>query len=169
MSWIMWSSTLDYGLWRLQAVKTNDLIPVFILNFFGQIYLYILEALLETQQSGNTEIPFFSLSFSNVYDILTLSQTIFSSSRSLSLFSIASNLHFLLTGTALRVLMENLLVIITWTHLGMRLATSLVFPLNIFMISMHRRNRMRMNVFGTAQINPHKCSTTALETHSAEM
>lgn len=62
----MWSSTSDYGLWRLQAVKTNDLIPVLILNFFGQmIYLYILEALLETQQSGHTEIPlFFSLSLS---------------------------------------------------------------------------------------------------------
>jgi len=26
-----------------------------------------------------------------------------------------------------------------------------------------------MNVFGTVQINPHKCSTTALEMHSAEM
>lgn len=60
-------------------------------------------------------------------------------------------------------------VIITWTHLGIRLAASLVFPLNIFMISMHRRSRIRMNVFGTVQINPHKCSTTALEMHSTEM
>lgn len=60
-------------------------------------------------------------------------------------------------------------VIITWTHLGMRLAARLVFPLNIFMISMHRRSRIRMNVFGTVQINSHKCSTTALEMHSAEM
>lgn len=44
----MWSSTLDYGLWGLQAVKTNDLIPVLLLNFFEQIYLHILEALSET-------------------------------------------------------------------------------------------------------------------------
>ena len=49
--------------WRLQAVKTNDLIPVFILNFFGQIYLYILEALPQTQQSGNTTPPFFLFLF----------------------------------------------------------------------------------------------------------
>lgn len=64
MSWIMGSSTLDYGLRRLQAVQTNDLIPVFVLHFFGQIYLYILETLSDIQQSGNTFFP------SSMYDIL---------------------------------------------------------------------------------------------------
>lgn len=65
--------------WRLQAVKTNDLIPVFVLNFFEQIYLYILEALSETQQSRNTlSLP------SSIHDITTLSQTVFSLSPCLS-------------------------------------------------------------------------------------
>lgn len=74
----MWSSTLDYGLWRLQAVKTNDLIPVFILNFFEQICFYILEAL--SLRHGNLEIPPSPLS---IYDIITLSQSSLSLSRSL--------------------------------------------------------------------------------------
>lgn len=65
--------------WRLQAVKTNDLIPVFVLNFFEQIYLYILEALSETQQSRNTLSP-----PSSIHDITSLSQTVFSLSPCLS-------------------------------------------------------------------------------------
>lgn len=68
---------MDFG--RLQAVKTNDLIPVFVLNFFEQIYLYILEALSETQQSRNTLSP-----PSSIHDITTLSQTVFSLSPCLS-------------------------------------------------------------------------------------
>lgn len=92
--------------WNSKQLKVI-LIPVFILNLFGQIYLYILEALPQTQQSGNKPPFFFFFCFSNVCDIPTLSQAIFFSSLCLSFFSIASNLHFLLTGTALRVLMAN--------------------------------------------------------------
>lgn len=157
----MGSSTLDYGLQRLQAVKTNDLIPVFVLHFFGQVYLYILETLSDIQQSGNTFFP------SSMYDIATLSQTAYFFPlffKHSSKPSLPPQWHCSKSAYG-----KFASVIITWTHLGMRLATSLVFPLNIFMISMHRRSRIRMNVFGTVQINPHKCSTTALEMHSAEM
>lgn len=67
--------------WRLQAAKTNDLIPVFFffLTFSEQIYLYIPEALSETQQSRNTLSP-----PSSLHDITTLSQTVFSLSLRLS-------------------------------------------------------------------------------------
>lgn len=58
---------------RLQAVKANDLIPGFILNFSGQTNVYFLEALSETQQARNMHRLF---SFpSRVYDIPILSRT----------------------------------------------------------------------------------------------